>query len=93
MTVRECEDRLLALTDEIKRIYNEYNPAGDYLMITISDRRVSIKDRFDCSSIHVSVMKDGIIRTEDWNENSIRICGGDSDGRRQVDKDRNGHLR
>ena len=67
MTRKECEDKLLALSDEIMRVYQEYNPNGEYLMITINADRTDIKDRFDGRSIKVSQVKDAhVIRTEDW---------------------------
>lgn len=44
MTLRECEDKLLALADEAMAIYREYNPRGNDLFINISGRRVNIED-------------------------------------------------
>ena len=82
MTTRECEDRLLALADEMLRVYKEYTPAGDCLTVSIMDGVVSIDDRlkneagdytsvtngFDRSAtIYVHRNKDGdVSRTDFW---------------------------
>ena len=46
MTLRECEDKLLALADEAMAIYREYNPTGTDLNISIYKNRVNIEDGF-----------------------------------------------
>lgn len=45
MTRRECEAKLLALAEEMRKVYMEYNPAGDFLsMIANRDGYTSVSD-------------------------------------------------
>ena len=84
MTLRECEDKLLALADEAMAIYRQYNPKGEGLQINIYKNRVNIEDAFrdadekliskldnfdEACSLNVMRCTNGdIARTDFWRE-------------------------
>jgi hypothetical protein len=47
MTRQECEAKLISLADQMRKVYLEYNPAGDYLSAGIdSSGHIRVEDAF-----------------------------------------------
>lgn len=47
MTRQECEAKLLSLAEQMRAVYLEYNPAGDFLTATIdADGYTNVKDAY-----------------------------------------------
>ena len=47
MTRLECEKKLLSLAEQMRAVYLEYNPAGDFLTATIdADGYISVDDAY-----------------------------------------------
>jgi hypothetical protein len=47
MTRLECEKKLLELAEQMRQVYLEYNPAGDFLSASIdADGYVSVDDAY-----------------------------------------------
>lgn len=81
MTRKECECRLLALAEQMRAVYKEYNPSGDFLsVITDDDGYISVDDCYfnagteiimdvhGCvfRTVDVTKYKDGHIRYGGW---------------------------
>lgn len=77
MTRQECEKKLLALAEQMRAVYMEYNPAGDFLSAIIdADGYISVDDTYfnadrkiivneDCTAfktVDVTKHSDGHIR-------------------------------
>lgn len=47
MSRQECESKIFDLLMEIKRVYNEYNPSGNYLALCFGEEEfVNIANRY-----------------------------------------------
>ena len=47
MTRQECEAKLISLAEQMRDVYLEYNPAGDYLSASIdSSGHIRVEDMF-----------------------------------------------
>lgn len=77
MTRREAEEKLLALAEQMRTVYLEYNPAGDFLTATID------ADGFTGISDCVFVADGGIVL--DVHDRMFRTV--------DVAKHSNGHVR
>lgn len=74
MTRRECETKLLALAEEMRRVYMEYNPAGDYLsMISDVDGYTSVSDCFFYGDKVINSADESVFHTVDV----VRYSNGD----------------
>lgn len=85
MTRREAEEKLLALAEQMREVYLEYNPAGDFLTATIDANGYT--DVSDCvfSAYGGIVMdaRDRTFRTVDvtkHSDGSVRYSGAAKEG-------------
>lgn len=77
MTRQECEAKLISLAEQMRAVYMEYNPAGDFLSAIIDadgyinvddcyfngDRKIIINaDGTSFKTVDVTKYKDGYIR-------------------------------
>lgn len=47
MTRRECEDKLLAMAEQMRDVFLEYNPSGEQMAVTIGGNGyISIRDTY-----------------------------------------------
>ena len=80
MTLKECEDRLIALVEEIERVYHEFNPDGDRLLISLKDKRFNIRDGFDDRRIDISRSHNGAISRTDEMKMLYQSFAGAKEG-------------
>ena len=46
MTRNEAEERILKALEELQRVYFDYNPNGDYLIVTVSKDYIGASNAF-----------------------------------------------
>lgn len=60
MTRQECEKKLLSLAEQMREVYLEYNPAGDFLSAIIdSDGYISVDDAYFNAERKIIINEDG----------------------------------
>lgn len=60
MTRQECEKKLLSLAEQMREVYLEYNPAGDFLSAIIdSDGYISVDDAYFNAGHNIIINEDG----------------------------------
>lgn len=60
MTRLECEKKLLELAEQMRMVYLEYNPAGDFLSAIIdSDGYISVDDTYFNAERKIIINEDG----------------------------------
>ena len=86
MTRQECEEKLLAMAIEMRKVYEQYNPDGDFLsVIADSDGYICVSDCFfadgkvvigaDESMMHtVDVVRYGDGRTRFGSRTEETVC-------------------
>lgn len=60
MTRLECEKKLISLAEQMREVYLEYNPAGDFLSAIIdSDGYISVDDAYFNAERKIIINEDG----------------------------------
>ena len=60
MTRQECEKKLLSLAEQMREVYLEYNPAGDFMSAIIdADGYISIDDTYFNAERKIIINEDG----------------------------------
>lgn len=60
MTRQECEAKLLSLAEQMRAVYMEYNPAGDFLSATIdADGYINVGDCYFNAERRIIINEDG----------------------------------
>jgi hypothetical protein len=60
MTRQECEAKMLSLAEQMRAVYMEYNPAGDFLSAIIdADGYINISDCFFNAERKIIINADG----------------------------------
>lgn len=60
MTRRECEAKLLSLAEQMRAVYMEYNPAGDFLSVIIdADGYINVDDCYFNQDRKIVINEDG----------------------------------
>ena len=60
MTRQECEKKLLELADQMREVYLEYNPAGDFMSAFIdADGYISVDDTYFNAERKIIINEDG----------------------------------
>ena len=78
MTRQECEAKLLELAEQMRAVYMEYNPSGDFLsMISDVDGYINVDDSyFNAERKIVEDVNGNVFRTVDvtkYKDGSIRM--------------------
>lgn len=77
MTRLECEKKLLELAEQMRAVYLEYNPAGDFMYAIIdADGYINVDDSFFNANRQIITNEDGtVFRSVDatkYSDGSIR---------------------
>ena len=77
MTRLECEKKLLSLAEQMRAVYLEYNPAGDFMTAIIdADGYINVKDCFFNADRQIIINEDGTafrsVDTAKYSDGSIR---------------------
>lgn len=60
MTRQECEKKLLSLAEQMREVYLEYNPAGDFMSAIIdANGYISVDDSYFNAERRVIINEDG----------------------------------
>lgn len=81
MTRQECEKKMLALAEQMRAVYMQYNPAGDFLnMIADQSGYICIDDTFFnadnkiIQDVHGNAFE--TVHVTKYSDGSIRYCNG-----------------
>lgn len=60
MTRQECEKKLLSLAEQMRAVYMDYNPAGDFLNVIMdADGYISVDDSYFNTERKIIINEDG----------------------------------
>lgn len=60
MTRQECEKKLISLAEQMRAVYLEYNPAGDFMTAIIdADGYINVHDCFFNADRQIIINEDG----------------------------------
>ena len=78
MTRRECETKLIELAEEMYKVYKEYNPAGEHLSMSASDKVIMTSDAFFMEGNLIEDANGNIYKTVDcakFADGCVRFMG------------------